>query len=85
MNELNVSDTTINEAARACATRLAKWFGSEEEAIEALQKDPVAMAQIAMADFMQSARKIAVRAHMNPGPFARECLGVIKAGGQLPN
>lgn len=85
MNEFNVSEQTLNEAAKACATRLVNWFGAEAEAIAELQKDPVAMAQIAMADFMQSVRKIAVRAHMNPNAFSRECLDLIKAGGQLPN
>lgn len=84
MNEFEVSDDVVSLAAQACADRLAKWFGSAEQAIAELQSDPVAMAQIAMMDFIKVRRDLTLKVHMNPRPFAQECLDLIRAGGKLP-
>ena len=65
----------VDAAAAACARKLAKWFGSESEAIAAIEADLVAMAQIAMAAFIEEQRAMSVKVHMNPGRFSRQVLG----------
>jgi hypothetical protein len=84
MNEFSVSDETLNEAAQACATRLAKWFGGIDEAIAELEADTVALTQVAIMDFRKAQQHMVLKAHMNPRAVARECLDLIKAGGELP-
>lgn len=74
----SVSEEVISEAAAACARHLAKMFGSEEDAIKALTEDPVTFAQIAMQSHMESARKMAVSAHMNQRAFAIEVLDQVR-------
>lgn len=77
-------DEVLLEMARGCADRLANWFGSAEKAAEELQRDPVALSQVALMDFMKARREMTVKVHMNPRPFARECLDLIRSGGKLP-
>ena len=79
MSEFESSQEIIDHAALACASKLAKLFGSTEDAISALEADPVAMAQIAIAAFMEDQRKMSIRAHMNRNAFARIVLDKVKA------
>ena len=84
MTAFCVSEQTVNDAAESCARRLAKWFGGAEEAAAAMEADPIAMMEIALADFMKAQRALALKVHMNPRPFARECAELLQAGGKLP-
>lgn len=85
MTDFGVSEQTVNDAAEACARRLAKWFGSPEEAMAAMEDDPIAMMEIALADFMKAQRAMTLKVHMNPRPFARQCAELLQAGGELPS
>lgn len=85
MNTFEASSETVNEAAEACARRLAKWFGGAEEAAAAMEADPIAMMEIALVDFMKERRALTLKVHMNPRPFTRLCAELIQAGGKLPN
>lgn len=71
MNEFSVDQEVVDEAAAACARLLVKWFGGVEEAIQELQKDPVAMAQIAITQHRDDVRHMALRAHMRISDFSR--------------
>lgn len=84
MTDFGVNEQTVNDAAESCARRLAKWFGSPEEAMAAMEDDPIAMMEIALADFMKAQRALTLKVHMNPRPFARQCAELLQAGGELP-
>lgn len=71
MSEFSVSQEVVDEAAASCARLLVKWFGGVEEAIQELQKDPVAMAQIAIAQHRDDVRHMSLRAHMRITDFSR--------------
>ena len=78
--EFNVEQSVVDAAAASCARKLAKWFGSEQEAIEALLDDPVGMAQIAMGAHIKERRSMTLAAHMNPRAVSRQVLELIKQG-----
>ena len=84
MTTFDASEETVNAAAEACARRLAKWLGGAEEAAAAMEADPLAMMEIALADHMKTRRALTLKVHMNPRPFALQCAELIQAGGQLP-
>ena len=84
MTDFGVSEQTVNDAAESCVRRLAKWFGGAEEAAAAMEADPIAMMEIALADFMKAQRALTLKVHMNPRPFARQCAELLQAGGKLP-
>lgn len=84
MSEFSVSEQTVNEAAQACAQRLAKWFGGVDEAIAALESDPVVMAEIAIADHMKTTKALSVRAHMNIGAFSKQVHSLALTNCELP-
>lgn len=71
------SDEVVNEAAAACARRLAKWFGGVDEAIAALEADPADLADLALRDYMQWLRQMRLKVHMNPDAFSRVLLQMI--------
>lgn len=79
MSNIEASQEVIENAAQACANKLAKLFGSVEDAIAALEADPVAMAQIAMSDFIKDQRQMTLAVHMNPLAFSRIVLGEVAA------
>ncbi|BBP60391.1 hypothetical protein [Pseudomonas sp. St316] len=68
------SDEVVNEAAAACARRLAKWFGGIEEAIAALEADPIDLADLALRDHVKERRQMTIKAHMNIQVFSRDVL-----------
>ena len=49
-----------------------------------MEADPIAMMEIALADFMKAQRALTLKVHMNPRPFARQCAELLQAGGKLP-
>lgn len=77
-NQFCVDQSVVDAAAASCARLLAEWFGSEEEAAKALIEDPVAMAQIAMIEFMKQQREMTAKAISQPVKFSRAVLGAIK-------
>lgn len=73
-----VSEEVVNEAAASCAKLLAKWYGSDEAAIEALTQDTVDTAQIAMMGHIKQQRAMTLSAHMSDFKFARAVLHEVK-------
>jgi hypothetical protein len=78
MTAFKASQEVVDNAAQSCANNLAKLFGGTEEAIAALEADPVAMAQILMADFIKAQRHMTLQVHMNPRAFSRVVLDQIE-------
>ncbi|MBB1617008.1 hypothetical protein A9978_31620 [Pseudomonas sp. UMC65] len=72
------SDEVVNEAAAACARKLAKLFGGVDEAIAALEADPADLADLAMREFIKDRRQMTLKVHMNPQAFSRQILDLIK-------
>lgn len=79
---IDASPEVIEEAALACARKLAEWFGGAEEAIKALEDDPIAMVAIALQDRMDTMKKMAIKAHSNPTEFAMAVLPMVAAQAQ---
>lgn len=72
------SDEVVNEAAASCARLLEKWFGGVDEAIAALEADPVDLADLAMRSHIKFQREMSLRVHMEDHKFARSVLHEIK-------
>lgn len=75
------SDEVVNEAAAACARKLAKLFGGVDEAIAALEADPADLADLAdlaMREFIKDRRQMTLKVHMNPQAFSHQILNLIK-------
>jgi len=68
------SDEVVNEAAAACARRLANWFGGVDEAIAALEVDPADLADLALRDYIKCRRQMTLKVYMNPHAFSRVIL-----------
>lgn len=75
--QIGVSEEVVQDAAKACARRLAEWFGSAEAAADALRGNPVEMVGIALADHAKAVRKMAVAAHKQPDRAAAAVLRII--------
>ncbi|SEP58269.1 hypothetical protein SAMN03159444_00123 [Pseudomonas sp. NFACC02] len=73
-----VSEEVVNEAAASCAKLLAKWYGSEEAAIQALTQEAADTAQIAMMGHIKQQRAMTLSAHMNQRKFAGAVLHEVK-------
>ena len=71
------SDEVVNEAAASCAKLLEKWFGGVDEAIAALEADPVDMADLALRIHIKQRKAMTVSAHMNIQSFSRLVLGQV--------
>lgn len=78
MSEFEASAEVIEQAALSCARNMEKLFGGVDEAIAALESDPVAMAQMLMADFIKTQKKLRLAVHMNPIPFCRMVLSEVQ-------
>lgn len=73
-----VCDEVVSEAAAFCARKLAKLYGGIDEAIAALEADPVDLADLAMRDFIKDRRQMTLKVHMNPQAFSRQIFNLIK-------
>lgn len=76
--QTGVSEQMVVAAASGCAGRLAKWFESEQAAIDAINDDASAMIEIAMADWLKAQRKLAEVYYMNPQAAAAQVLEIIQ-------
>lgn len=65
-NDLGVNADIIKRAAESCAAQLAKWYGSDAAAADALREDPVGNAEIAIIDYASKQQMMAVKAYRNP-------------------
>lgn len=78
MADFGVSQEVVEESALACARILAEAFGSVEDAIAAIESDPVAMAQIAITEHSKRIKAMSVSAHMNISRFSAQVFHAIK-------
>lgn len=78
--QIGVSEEVVNGAAKACASRLAEWFGSAEAAADALRGSPVETVGIALADHVKTTKRMAAAAHKQPVRTAQAVLEMINSG-----
>lgn len=78
--QIGVPEGAVNDAAEACARRLAEWFGSAEAAADALRDNPAEMVGIALADHVKTTKRMAAAAHKQPVRTAQAVLEMINSG-----
>lgn len=76
--QAGVCESVVLAACAGCVDRLVEWCGGEQEAIDAINDDPCAMMQIAIADWIKAQRKMALACHMNQGAAARYVYEIMK-------